>query len=291
MGYALWEARQYHLRHVDVPILEPGSLPLRILHLSDLHMTPGQRDKQEWLRMLATLSPDLVVNTGDNLAHPDAVLPVLDSLGSLLDAPGVFVMGSNDYYAPRAKNPLRYFAADSDRRIHGAPLPWTDLRDGFLAAGWTDLDNARATLKVCGRAVELVGVDDAHLGLDRYAEVAGPVDPAADLGIGVTHAPYRRVLDAMAADGFRLAMAGHTHGGQLCVPGLGALVTNCDLPRRQAKGLHRRGHQWLHVCAGIGTSPYTPVRFACPPEAVLVTLVPRAAELPRPGSEGSAATG
>lgn len=255
-------------------MLAPGELPIRILHLSDLHMTPGQRDKQEWLRMLGTLGPDLVINTGDNLAHRDAVLPVLDSLGRLLDAPGAFVMGSNDYYSPRAKNPLRYFDPDSDRRIHGEPLPWPDLRDGFLAAGWADLDNARTTLKVAGRQVELVGVDDAHLGLDRYDAVAGPVDPTADLGIGVTHAPYSRVLDAMAADGFPLLMAGHTHGGQLCLPGIGALVTNCDLPRQQAKGLHRRGDQWLHVSAGLGTSPFAPVRFACPPEAVLVTLVP-----------------
>lgn len=275
LAYSLWEARQFRLRRVDVPVLAPGERPIRVLHLSDLHMTPGQRDKQQWVRRLATLQPDLVVDTGDHLAHPGAVLPVLDSLGPLLDVPGVFVMGSNDYFAPKAKSPLRYFDADSDSRIHGSPLPWTDLRDGLVAAGWTDLDNARSTVKVAGRVVELVGVDDPHLRLDRYSEVAGPPDASADLTIGVTHAPYLRVLDAMAGDGIPLVFAGHTHGGQLCLPGIGALVTNCDLPRSQAKGLHRRGAQWLHVSAGLGTSPYTPVRFACPPEATLVTLVPR----------------
>ena len=75
----------------------------------------------------------------------------------------------------------------------------------------------------------------------------------------------------MTADGFPLILAGHTHGGQLCVPGFGALVTNCDLPRRQAKGLSTRctpgDARALHVSAGLGTSPYAPVRFACPPEA------------------------
>jgi predicted MPP superfamily phosphohydrolase len=83
----------------------------------------------------------------------------------------------------------------------------------------------------------------------------------------------------MVADGFDLVLAGHTHGGQLCVPLRGALVTNCDLPRRQAKGLS----SWsaggrtaaLHVSAGLGTSPYAPVRFACAPEATLLTLVER----------------
>jgi predicted MPP superfamily phosphohydrolase len=274
LGYSLWEAKQFRLRRVELRVLPPGERPLRVLHLSDLHLTPGQRDKQEWVRRLGTLRPDLVVDTGDNLAHQDAVEPTLKALGPLLDLPGVFVMGSNDYYSPRPKNPLRYFDPDSDRRVHGEELPWRDLRDGFLAAGWTDLDNERATVKVDGRRFDFVGVDDAHLGLDNYPDVSGPADGSADLSIGVTHAPYLRVLDAMAADGFPLVFAGHTHGGQLCVPGVGALVTNCDLPRSQAKGLHRRGTQWLHVSAGLGTSPYSPVRFACPPEASLVTLLP-----------------
>ena len=91
----------------------------------------------------------------------------------------------------------------------------------------------------------------------------------------MTHAPYLRVLDAMAADGADLVLAGHTHGGQLCVPGVGALVTNCDLPRKQAKGLSAHDGSVLHVSAGLGTSPYAPVRFACRPEATLLTLTAR----------------
>jgi hypothetical protein len=84
------------------------------------------------------------------------------------------------------------------------------------------------------------------------------------------------VLDAFAADGFPLVLAGHTHGGQLRVPFYGALVTNCGIDRERARGLHRwSGDTWVHVSAGLGTSPYAPVRFACPPEASLLTLVPR----------------
>ena len=89
-----------------------------------------------------------------------------------------------------------------------------------------------------------------------------------------------------AADGVGLALAGHTHGGQLCLPGVGALVTNCDLDRGRASGLSQwpgrtgtseaTGDMYLHVSAGLGTSPYTPVRLACPPEATLLTLRPAA---------------
>ncbi|MGH3425921.1 MAG: metallophosphoesterase, partial [Nocardioidaceae bacterium] len=93
--------------------------------------------------------------------------------------------------------------------------------------------------------------------------------------------------DAWNAAGYPLVFAGHTHGGQLCVPGFGALVTNCDVGRARAKGLHRHrvdGHDptWLHVSAGLGTSPYAPVRFACRPEATLATLTP--VDSSRPGT-------
>ena len=162
--------------------------------------------------------------------------------------------------------------------------------------GWRDLSNARTRLTIDGRDLDIRGVDDPHIHRDRYDEVAGPFDPSADLALGVMHAPYSRILTAMTDDGAGLLLAGHTHGGQICLPFYGALVTNCDLPVQQAKGLSRvarpydaeaggdpsfggvdgRGAQ-LHVSAGLGTSPYAPVRFACPPEATLLTLTAVAA--------------
>jgi predicted MPP superfamily phosphohydrolase len=271
----MWEATQYRLGRVSVPVLEPGAEPLRVLHLSDLHLTPRQSAKAEWLFRLAALEPDLVVNTGDNIAHPDAVESVLGALDPLLDVPGVFVRGSNDYYGPVWKNPGRYLLPDSGGRIFGDPLPWRDLVEGFTSRGWIDLDNTAVDLKVRQQEILAVGTDDPHLELDRYDEIDVPPTEASVLRIGVTHAPYLRVLDAMASDRLDLAFAGHTHGGQLCVPGVGALVTNCDLPRSQARGLHRRGDLWLHVSAGLGTSPTAPVRFACRPEATLLTLTAR----------------
>jgi predicted MPP superfamily phosphohydrolase len=270
-----YEVRAFRLRRFDVPVLAASDRPLRVLHISDAHLTPRQSRKWAWLRSLAGLEPDLVVNTGDSIAHPAAVPALVDALGLLLDRPGVFVFGSNDYYSPRPVNPLRYLVPGSrpapDRQLD---LPWAELREAFQSAGWLDLSNARTRVKVDGRELEFVGVDDPHIDRDRYSDVAGPADPAADLAIGVTHSPEPRVLDRMAADGFQLLLAGHTHGGQVCLPYWGALVTNCELDRARAKGLHDYAGAWLHVSAGLGTSPYVPIRFACPPEATLLTLTP-----------------
>lgn len=278
LGYAVGvERRRFTLRTAEVPVLAPGSKPFTILHVSDLHMLPGHRAKQRWVASLDRLEPDLVVNTGDNLSHRTAVPSVLRALGPLLDRPGVFVFGSNDYYAPKPKNPARYLMPKGKKkRIHGTKLPWRDLRAAFVEHGWTDLTHSRHTIDVAGQAVFAAGLDDPHLHRDRYREIAGPADAGAVVRLGVTHSPEPRVLDPFATDGYDLVLAGHTHGGQLRLPGYGALVTNCELDRTRARGASRWGaHMWLHVSAGLGTSPYAPARFACPPEASLLTLVPR----------------
>ncbi|MGD9958575.1 metallophosphoesterase [Nocardioides sp.] len=287
LGYALWEAQQFTLRHVSVPLLPPGRPPLRALHLSDLHLTPTQAGKIAWVRRLADLQPDLVINTGDNLAHADSVPVLLDALGDLLDVPGVFVFGSNDYYSPILRSPLRYLLPDTGKRYLDQPkLPWGDLQKGFVAAGWQDLTNTYGELSIAGTTFAFAGVDDPHLSYDDLTLVAGPARTDVDVRLAVAHAPYLRVLDQFAHDGYDAIIAGHTHGGQVCLPGVGALTTNCDLDRRRAKGLHRHpassrpgdpGSAWLHVSAGLGTNPYTPIRLACRPEVTLITLTARPA--------------
>ena len=282
-----FEVRHFVVRRTEVAVLPPGHRPLKLLHLSDLHLTPSQGVKRRWLASLAALEPDLVVDTGDNLAHVDAVDPVLEGLGRLLDVPGAFVFGSNDYFAPSMRNPLWYLFPDDGRRnVAAGKLPWDDLRAGLEGRGWTDLTNTTARLTVGDTTIALAGVDDPHLGYDDLAAVAGPAPVDVDLRLGVAHAPYLRVLDQFARDGYDLTLAGHTHGGQVCLPFRGALVTNCDLDTGRAKGLHRHpadsrpgdpGASWLHVSAGAGTSPYAPVRLCCRPEATLLTLLPRPA--------------
>jgi uncharacterized protein len=283
IGYSFAEAHNFTVRRFDIDCLPAGSAPMRVLHLSDLHLTPNQSLKRRWIAGLADLKPDLVVNTGDNLAHMEAVGPLLEAFGSLREVPGVFVLGSNDYFAPKLRNPLWYLKKDDGVRNVSTPeLPWKDLK-ARLCEGWLDLTNTTGRLEVNGTTLAFAGVDDPHLQYDDLAAVAGPAAADADLRIGVTHAPYLRVLDQFAADGYEVTLAGHTHGGQLCLPFKGALVTNCDLEPARAKGLHRHpadsrpgdpGSSWLHVSAGAGTSPYTQVRFCCRPEASLITLKP-----------------
>lgn len=286
VGYAVVVERNWFvLREQAIPVLAPGSAPLRVLHISDLHLTPGRHRLMSFVRSLAALDPDLVVNTGDSLASPQAVQPVLDSLGPLLGKPGVFVYGSNDLWAPKPKNPARYLwrtsAGDHDRAE--PDLPWAELGAGMSAAGWLDLNNKRGRLKAGDLDIAFAGVHDPHAERDRYDLVAGAADPSADLRVGVLHSPEPAVMDRFVADGYELLLAGHTHGGQLCVPGYGALVTNCGIERSRVKGLsmHPQVAQdsgktaWLHVSAGLGTSPWAPARFGCRPEATLLTLTPR----------------
>lgn len=281
------EIHRYTLREATAAVLPAGAAPLRVLHISDLHLLPEQERKLAFVRSLAQLEPDLVIDTGDNISSAASIDPLIDALGPLLQRPGAFVMGSNDMFAPERKNPLRYFLPDA--RPEGLlertepDLPVAELAARLSAHGWCDLTNRRANLIAGETSIRLVGVDDPHLERDVMpppedahgaSPAAGPgAEPgAAALRIGVAHAPYRRVLDAFVADGAQLILAGHTHGGQLRVPGFGALVTNCDLPRRQARGLSRHHGVPLHVSAGLGASPFANFRFATPPEATLLTL-------------------
>ena len=278
-GYGLWEKNQFELREETLDILPPGQAPFRVLHLSDIHFVPGQKKKAAWLESLAGLEPDLVVNTGDNLSHAKAVDPLLQALRPLLEFPGVFVPGSNDYFAPSLKNPASYLLGPSRAKPKPTVLDWPRLRSGFGMSGWVDLTNRHQSVVLKGIRFDFSGVDDPHLNRERYAGwPRGTINQNATphLKVAVIHAPYQRVLDHFTEDGADLLLAGHTHGGQLCLPGYGALVSNCDLPTWRAKGLN----DWqsngsttpVNVSGGIGTSRFAPVRIACRPEAVLLTL-------------------
>lgn len=260
------------LRRCSVQVLPPGADPLTVLHLSDLHLLPRHGRRSRWIAALTGHRPDLVVATGD-LWSSRRALPLLGAtLGALTadGTPGVFVPGNNDYYSPLPPNPFGYLTAGEPNR-RGPDMPWARAVAMLETLGWTDLTHRRAALSLRGLDVAVAGTDDAHLRRDRYDRIAGPA--GGDVSIGVTHTPQRRVLDAFDADGYSLVLAGHTHGGQLRMPVLGPAVTNCDLERSRARGLSRHGRAWLHVSAGLGTSPYAPVRLCCRPEATLLTLL------------------
>lgn len=283
LTWANLQTRNFHLQEYELPLLEPGTLrrakagkrSFDILHVSDLHMIPGQRRKVEFVSSLDALDPDLVINTGDNLSDEQAVPWVLDALGPLLNRPGAFVFGTNDYWAPRPVNPLKYLTG-TKREPSYVDLPWQGMRAAFIERGWRDATHQRLEFKASGVRLALAGVDDPHHELDDYAQITGAPNRDADLSIALLHAPYRQVLDAFEADGYQLALAGHTHGGQIRLPGGRAIVTNADIDRRRASGLHRYGRMWMEVSQGLGQSKYAPVRLFCPPAATLLRVTERA---------------
>jgi predicted MPP superfamily phosphohydrolase len=266
----------YKVRNAILPLLPKGARDIKVLHFSDLHLTPNKKREIADIKSFAQLKPDLVISTGDFLAHKDSVKTVINALDELLDLPGLFVFGSNDYYAPQFKNPLSYLRKDNGERKLRNKLPWQSLQKQLVKRGWQDLNHNKVKLKVNGVVIEARGTDDAHLELDDYRKVEGEVSKAADLAIGVTHAPYERIIAAMAQDKLDLIFAGHTHGGQIRLPWFGgskSLTTNCDLENWRSRGVTKVNDEpWLNVSAGMGMSPFAPIRFACPPEVSLITL-------------------
>lgn len=285
-GVAVWatviERQLFTVRRHALPLLPSGSAPLRVLHLSDLHLAPWQARKIDWVRSLAHLSPDLVVLTGDLMGHLQAQNSLVHALQPLTEAaPTVFVHGSNDYYGPIFKNPVKYLLEPSRLSTRTPDIDNVGLTAGLKALGAINLNNAAASLTLRGTQIELLGLNDPHIRYDdvsrmRESLAALNSSDAHPLRIGVVHAPYQEPLGDLLDDGADLILAGHTHGGQVRIPGVGALTSNCDLPTAQARGLsvwyNAHNAAYLNVSAGLGNSIYAPVRLACRPEASLLTL-------------------
>jgi predicted MPP superfamily phosphohydrolase len=279
LGYATLEARWYRLRRLVLPdtLRRPGAT-LRLLHVSDVHLAHGQEHRVRFLRSLAELEPDLTVITGDLLGDVGIEDDAVDAVAQLTGPgrPGLFVLGSNDLYGPLVKSPHRYL---THRRlpIHGTPLDFDRLVERLDGAGYTTVRNTAVAVATRAGDVAVGGIDDPHLE-ETVVPPADTLTPdAAGLGdgllnLGLVHAPYLRALDALSAAGHDLLLAGHTHGGQVRIPGVGAVVANCDLPLDQARGESRYRDRWLHVSPGLGHSKYTPFRVACRPEATLLEL-------------------
>lgn len=275
----LIERRAFRLVRRDLAILPShGPQTVTVLHLSDLHFVRDDRRKRRFVESLPRV--DITIVTGDFLAEPDgvetAVAAVRSARGRLASW---FVLGSNDYYVPRPTNPFRYFVPKQRRRMrHARRGRSNELRAMLAADGWRDLTNVRDQIDLNGLQVELLGLDDSHIG--RHDLRLVPRMAPSRFGVAVMHSPDP--APEIAACGYRFAVAGHTHGGQVRMPLIGALVTNSQLPRRLVSGLIRLDGSFLHVSPGLGTSKFAPFRFLCPPEATLI-------ELRRPAEDGGPA--
>ena len=270
-----------------MPVLRRYEVPVRahvpevtILQIADLHLFEGQEFLLRFLSDVAASEHfDMVVATGDNFGSTEALDMVMDAYRPFLSYPGAFVLGSNDYYSPIPKRWSRYLSRSKPHPVRVVPdLPFLPMVRQMRQAGWLDLSNASGTLRLPTGMVSLLGTDDAHIYRDRLGAPASSWGASDVLRPGVTHAPYTRVVSALTEVGSDLILAGHTHGGQIGIPGFGAIITNCDISRPYAKGLKRwqapGSTAWLHVSAGLGTSPYAKVRIATRPEASLLHVFP-----------------
>lgn len=270
---ALIERRLYVRRNVTVDgvLRTPGSV--KVLHISDVHLSAGQAHREQFIRQLAHADYDVVVATGDLLGaigQEDRCAALLSELTA--NRPGIAVLGSHDLYASRPIRPWKYFVGTKPR-LHGTPLDTDRFIAGLSAAGWTVLRGGTCRISLPAGEVMFGGFDDPHLTTTVWPSVElMAADNDTAINIGVVHAPYRSALELLDAAGYDLLLSGHTHGGQVRLPGVGALTVNCDLPRRQGRGLSRFNNRWLHVSAGVGHDPSAPYRFACRPEVTVLTL-------------------
>lgn len=228
--------------------------PLRIGVVSDLHaawpLMPAARVRRIVKRLLAA-RPELILLPGDfvsthtRLVRPVPAERVAQALAPLAAAAPTFaVLGNHDWYygGVRVAQALRG---------HGIRVLANEAVRVGLAAG----------------DVWLAGVDDAWTGRADLGRALAAVDRTAPV-ILLSHVPdpFARLPDGVA-----LTVAGHTHGGQVCLPGYGPLRTATRLPRRFAYGLNERKGRHLYVSGGVGTTAL-PVRFARPPEIAVLTL-------------------
>jgi len=270
VGWGVVEAHRYWIRTHRLAVLPPDAKPLRILQVSDLHLRQSSTRLAAFLSGLAGETYDLVLATGDLLGEPAAVERCARLLGGLQGRLGrYFVLGSSDYYAPRFKSYLDYFTR---RRRPPTKLNRTDDFLRILEAqGWESLTNRTIQVDLKGTPTQITGLDDPFLHRDERSLLQRSPDAAFALCVVHDPSPY----DAAAQAGFDLVVAGHTHGGQIRLPLVGALVTNSDVPRHLALGASWVGRTLLFVTPGLGTGKFAPYRFLCPPEASVLELVPR----------------
>ncbi len=229
--------------------LPPDLEGLRIAHLSDLHAGPHTPPEylREAMAMANRLEPDIVFMTGDYVDHREGDLPgCLDALARLSAPLGVYgVLGNHDHEV----------GADA-------------MTEALTSVGVRVLRNANVALGSGPTHLWLAGLDDTtgYRG-DFCAALAGI--PPGEPVVLLSHIPD--VLGKASDEGIDVVLAGHTHGGQVLIPGIGAPHAPVRLGAELLAGGRRMGHSRVQVSRGIGTTAL-PIRFDCPPEIGLFTL-------------------
>jgi hypothetical protein len=260
----------YRTRRLRLPI-KGLAAPLRVLHLSDLHLLPRDRAKMAFVRRVTDDDYDFVFLTGD-IAEEEAAEPLVPGLLSRPPRHGAFaVLGNHDHWRMGFGEHLRSFltGATSGRT---AFTDVTAMKARYEADGrWRVLVNEHVETHVNDQKVVIAGIDDPFTRRGDLQKTMHGVKQA-DVLIGLVHVPTD--LASLSQRGFHLVLAGHTHGGQVRLPLIGALRTQCDLPPRHAAGLHLVERTAVHVSQGLGAGTLIRLRLLCPPTAYDITLEP-----------------
>lgn len=241
----------FEWNRVDLPVprLPPPLLGLRILHLTDLHMRPAWcQAYDELIERVAASPPDLLLITGDIIDDRfdhRPTLPFAERLLSRLSARlGVYsILGNHD----------------------------GDLIGPNLAGWGVQLLSGRiARLRSDDAEVELIGMPGVYRD-DPRRRFLRSIQPRRREALRVVLAHFPDDIHGIAAAEPDLVLAGHTHGGQVCLPNGWPPIRHDSLPRRYAKGVHRWNDTWLVVARGMGFTRYR-VRLFCPSEVIELSL-------------------
>ena len=281
-AYAWWESTQAKLvRHdVEVPGLPDGLDGLRILHISDTHFPANGASLERFAELVAEVEYDIVFASGDYVetaAGWDSAVAAF----SLLHAPfGVYAsLGAHDYLSPIStmaewSDAMRRRAFGGRRRLVD-PAPFVERLENL---GVRVLRNEWTQTEISGEVVRIGGAGDDSVGMARLDRALPPED-GADSPDGADGADGLTVLLTHSPDALLrlqrpppLSFCGHTHGGQIRIPGYGAPVRHSQLvDRRQTAGVFQRNGAQVVVSQGFGTA-IIPLRFLCPPQIGLVHL-------------------
>ncbi len=278
--YAWWESTAVEItrRPLYVPDLPPGLDGLRVLHISDTHFPESADSVGRFLELIWPLEYDLIVCTGDYVETAAGWNAAGDALTQLRAPFGVYAsLGAHDYCAP-VRTLGSWLQFNSDRLRHRRrrmvnPAPFVERLE---AAGIVVLRNEWRSAEIGGELVRIAGAGDASVGMAHLERALPPADlTPASFQMLLTHSPDAVFRLSPSSREPRLVFCGHTHGGQIRVPGWGAPVRHSNLvTRERAAGVfHPYGPEGPQVIVsrGFGTA-FVPFRFACRPELGLYEL-------------------
>ncbi len=240
--------------------------PLRILHISDLHLCYPESHKIEFLRRVTASDYDLVFLTGDifenlsGLSYAQSILAKPPRLGAYA------VLGNHDYYDYNMFHKVfgrivRKFRHPEKMR-DVTPLVACLERSGFHVL-------RNQAVKLPEHQLHIVGIDYPGIAKHKLDELVEQAEDE-DSVLVLFHLP--RNLQHIADSGAHLAVGGHTHGGQIRIPGYGAIITDSEVPRSQASGVFWKENTAFHISRGVGADPRTNIRLFCPPHATIIEL-------------------